>query len=164
MTINIEFAGNTPTPKEVKTYTGDASKWPDGVYQTKLEDALIVVEGREVRLTTSIHGYLPHDYKWTCKWTRISSNPTISSITFAGAADYPDGKPVDTESEPDPTLSDPCDLKVGDWIQFDNWPEPVKVIRVSDHCLVVKTLYANEYGRPMNGYGYTVVPAPKGEK
>ena len=162
MSINIEFAGDQPTPKEAETYTGLASDWPDGVYRLGSGLAYIVVCRGSV-LTVCEDGKVDNpNHSWYSPFARISSDPRIASITFAGSMDYPDGKPVDTESQQEPTLSDPCDLKVGDWVSWGS--DPLRVVKVDKERNI---FWIEDDPNPagwwfMNGLGYTVVPAPKG--
>ena len=166
MTIKIEFAGDQPEKREVKTYTGSVKDWPEGVYQSGGELAIKFYGGDAEVM------YISDGTASKCKtlgyvYTRVSDNSTILAITFAGTMNYPDGKP-DGVDEPE-QLSDPADLKVGDWIQWDfgmgsTDEKPVQVMKVDgdefsdsespdDLCYLMGI-----------SVGYTVVPAPKGQQ
>ena len=177
MTIKIEFAGDQPEKREVKTYTGSVKDWPEGVYQSGGELAIKFYGGDAEVM------YISDGTASKCKtlgyvYTRVSDNSTILAITFAGTMNYPDGKP-DGVDEPDPIeaaceeirrvcdeqfaksqLSDPTDLKVGDWIQGDFSKKYFKVSEVWEGGFKTD----NEYVWEMDGDGYTVVPAPKGQQ
>ena len=174
MTIKIEFAGDQPEKREVKTYTGSVKDWPEGVYQSGGELAIKFYGGDAEVM------YISDGTASKCKtlgyvYTRVSDNSTILAITFAGTMNYPDGKP-DGVDEPDPIeaaceeirrvcdeqfaksqLSDPTDLKVGDWV-YGEYSEKCHSV-----CEVWGSGFKTSDGGiwPMNGVGYTVVPAPK---
>lgn len=98
MSVEIKFQQDTPESKPVKTYTGNPSKWPNGVYANgmgkyvefaiKDNDSFVAFNDRG----TLIDGY-EIGYDFSIGWTRISDDPRIASITFAGSMNYPDGKP-----------------------------------------------------------------------
>lgn len=58
-------------------------------------------------------------------------------------------------------LSNPTDLKVGDWIQWSGPGNPTQVWKVDK---AANRFWASDLGgyATMDGHGYTVVPAPKG--
>ena len=172
MTIKIEFAGDQPEKREVKTYTGSVKDWPDGLYAAK---GCYIIVGTLGRVLITDDGKAWHIDDAVEAYTRISDDPRIAAITFAGTMNYPDGKP-DGVDEPDPIeaaceeirrvcdeqfaksqLSDPTDLKVGDWV-YGEYSEKCHSV-----CEVWGSGFKTSDGGiwPMNGVGYTVVPAPK---
>lgn len=173
MSIKIEFAGDQPEKREVKTYTGDITKWPDGVYQW---DGNIVVVKKQHAYSIDTFAPWAGSNHTSGKWCRISDNPTIASITFAGTMNYPDGKPDDV-GESDrieaaceemrrvsdeqfalSQLSEPTDLKKGDWIQGEYSKKYFQVTEV----LGTEFRTSCDDIWDMNGEAYTVVPAPEG--
>jgi hypothetical protein len=98
MSIKIKFAEDAPAKQAAKIYTGDMAEWPDGVYRRMTfvaSDVYVLVRrGKSVdpEILTQYDGALGKN-RTVFQWVRISDDPTISSITFAGTANYPDGKP-----------------------------------------------------------------------
>ena len=164
MPIKIEFAGDQPEKRQAKTYTGNVKDWPDGLYAAK---GCYIIVGTLGRVLITDDGKAWHIDDAVEAYTRISDDPRIAAITFAGTMNYPDGKP-DGVDEPE-QLSDPADLKVGDWIQWDfgmgsTDEKPVQVMKVDgdefsdsespdDLCYLMGI-----------SVGYTVVPAPKSQQ
>ena len=155
MTIKIEFAGDQPEKREVKTYTGSVKDWPDGLYAAK---GCYIIVGTLGRVLITDDGKAWHIDDAVEAYTRISDDPRIAAITFAGTMNYPDGKP-DGVDEPE-QLSDPADLKVGDWIQGEYTKKYFKVSEVWEGQF--KTGCGDVWY--MDGSGYTVVPAPKSQQ
>ena len=90
MSVEIKFQGNMPESNPVKFYTGDPASWPDGVYQSGC--LTIVVWFGDYFGIGAMNRPLPQGNR-TENFARISDNPEIASITFAGSMNYPDGKP-----------------------------------------------------------------------
>ena len=173
MSVEIKFQNDTPEVKPVKTYTGDVDTWPVGVYKSTIADGGTCLkccsDDAEV-LFVGGSGFPYIAESLSEPYVRISDNPEIASITFAGSMNYPDGKPEGEVSVADPEqLSDPTDLKVGDWIQWEaaiaeDYPKrsrPVQVVKVKDGFFA-DSADPDYDGWSIGGGCYTVVPAPKG--
>lgn len=95
MSVEVKFAD---TGKIAKRYTGKPGNWPDGVYQCQSSrgtetvlrafGSLLHIGGCGSINTSSQMTSFPTD-----RWIRISDSVVITSITFAGSMNYPDGKP-----------------------------------------------------------------------
>lgn len=92
--VEIKFQQDAPESKPVKFYTGIVSYWPAGVYRSANKKHLLVKSvGDSEGAAYFFSGRVSCLIVATCEYTRISDDPRIASITFAGSMNYPDGKP-----------------------------------------------------------------------
>jgi predicted AAA+ superfamily ATPase len=92
--VQIKFQQDAPESKPVKTYTGSVSEWPKGVYRSSNQRHLLVKSASDSEgAAYFFSGRVSCIYSVTCEYIRVSDNPCIDSMTFAGSMNYPDGKP-----------------------------------------------------------------------
>jgi hypothetical protein len=77
----------------VKTYVGDPDKWPVGVYRNPLGSICVKCSSSACAFLFHPSGQGANLEHARTVYTRISDDPRIASITFAGSMNYPDGKP-----------------------------------------------------------------------
>jgi len=93
--VEVKFKQDRPEPNPAKVYKGrELKNWPRGIYLSKTSGLMCVKfhERDDLALClredeSALEGTLSEPY------VRISENPRIVSITFAGSMNYPDGKP-----------------------------------------------------------------------